>query len=83
MDKATKEQLNMVREQPVPSQRRSFEIDFNGWLHVDLLPTGRRLWVLRFRDKSKKRRQVTLGELSAMSYRQASLKEAAILTAAW
>jgi len=73
----------MVREQPVPSQRRSVEIDFNGWLYADLLPTGRRLWVVRFRDSNKKRRQVTLGDLSKMSYRQASTREAAILQAAW
>lgn len=84
MDKATRARLQLVSQQPTPSNRRQFLIDDNGFLYVDLLPDGRKLWVARwFGIKGTYRRfQKTLGSFAALSYGQASRLEDAARFAA-
>ena len=78
-----KQRIEFVKQQPIPATRQQFHVDNNGFLYVDLLPDGRKLWVARwFGDGSRsKRYQCVLGDFNALTYNQASwLEDAAMYT---
>ncbi len=72
-----KQRIEFVKRQPTPAKRRQFLIDDMGFLYVDLLPDGKRLWVARWPGQSgtDKHYQRTLGNFNKLSYNQASILE--------
>lgn len=69
-----KQRIALVKRQPTPATRRQFHIDDYGFLYVDILPDGRKLWVARWPGShgSGKRYQCVLGDFTKLSYNQAS-----------
>lgn len=82
-----KQRIALVKQQPTPLQRKQFQIDECGFLYVDLLPDGRKLWVARWGGVSSTNkhcansgyRQKTLGNFNELSYDQASCLEDAAM----
>lgn len=76
-----KQRIELVKRQPTPATRRQFHIDNMGFLYVDLLPDGKRLWVARWPGckGSSKRYQCVLGDFDTLTYNQASWLEDAAM----
>jgi hypothetical protein len=77
----SQQRIALVKRQPTPATRRQFHIDNYGFLYVDLLPDGRKLWVAKWPGNkgSGKRHQCVLGNFNELSYNQASWLEDAAL----
>ena len=76
----SEQRIALVKQQPTPAHRQQFHIDDHGFLYVDLLPDGRRLWVARWLGSSwKERYQCVLGDFNKLSYNQASYLEDAAM----
>lgn len=76
-----KQRIEFVKQQPTPATRLQFRIDDYGFLYVNLLPDGRKLWVARWPGckGSGKRYQCVLGDFDTLTYNQESWLEDAAM----